>query len=86
MTLRLVSERKLESDEIRALHEAATLLKNGHNRREVLKIFGLAGVLTLGPLWPTPADAYVSVFVRLVKVWGPVGIGAAIPASFELFN
>jgi hypothetical protein len=87
MTFEVISERFLNPDELEVLNEAERLLWRGYDRRALLKMVGMAGVVFAAPIAGSqPAHALVPLWIKAVQVVGSIIIRNIIPATIVVAN
>ena len=87
MTFQVISERTLSSDELEALVEAERLMGCGYDRRALLKMIGMAGIVFATPIGASqPALAAVPLIVIAVKIASSILIRNVIPATIIVAN
>lgn len=88
MTFRIVSQRQLSEEEIQICREARTLLGRGIDRRELIKMMGLAGTVGAGLVMGIrPAHAFLpplAVFALFTA--SQFVVQSAVAATFSLRN
>ena len=86
MTFHLKSAHHLTASEIEQAQAATNLVQSGCDRRQALKLVGLAGAFAASFVTVNSARAYIPAIIRVLSVPRVIALSSTVVAGIEIWN